>query len=83
MLIGNLDATMLESTHLFILFVSLFQIIWLFSQVLIGNLDAAVFRYILLMGDFISLVDWQEVEDFKAFAAVVYPFLNVSLLYVL
>ena len=37
-----------------------------------------MFRYMLLIGDFINEVDWQDVEDFKAFAEVIYPFLNVS-----
>ena len=54
----------------------------MFTNILIGNLDAAVFRYLLLMGDFIQEVDWQEVEDFRAFAAVVYPFLTVCHKYV-
>ena len=52
--------------------------IQLVSNVLIGNLDGAVFRYILLMDDFIDEVEWRQVEDFRAFASVVYPFLTVS-----
>jgi len=54
------------------------QLIWLLAQVLVGNLDGAVFRYLLLMGDFIDCVNWHEAKDFGAFAEVVYPFLNVS-----
>ena len=37
-----------------------------------------MFRYLLLMGDFIDCVSWYEAKDFGAFAEVVYPFLNVS-----
>ena len=55
----------------------------LFSFVLIGNLDASVFRYLLLMNDFIDLVNWQEVDDFQAFGAVIYPFLHVRKKYYL
>ena len=52
--------------------------IWLLAQVLIGNLDGATLRYILLLGDFISEVHWRQVEDVRAFASILYPFLNVS-----
>ena len=55
-----------------------FQIIHLFASVLMGSFDGAVFRYFLLVCDFIDLVDWRSVDDFRAFAAVIYPFLNVS-----
>ncbi|KAK7110079.1 uncharacterized protein [Littorina saxatilis] len=47
----------------------------LLGHVLVGNLDASCLRYVLLMADFIDQVDWVEVEDFRAFASVVYPFL--------
>lgn len=50
--------------------------IQLLFHVLTANLDGACFRYILLMCDFIGLVDWQEVEDFRGFAAIVFPFLS-------
>ena len=43
-----------------------------------GSFDGAVFRYFLLVCDFIDLVDWRSVDDFRGFAAVIYPFLNVS-----
>jgi hypothetical protein len=52
------------------------QAIQIFSQILVGNLDAAVFRYLLVLSDLIDRVDWQCVEDFKAFATAIYPFLN-------
>ncbi|XP_022086611.1 uncharacterized protein LOC110977099 isoform X2 [Acanthaster planci] len=48
----------------------------IFAQVLVGNLDATVFRYLLVISDLIDRVDWQYVEDFKAFATAIYPFLN-------
>jgi hypothetical protein len=51
----------------------------LLGHVLVGNLDASCLRYVLMMADFIEQVDWQEVEDFRAFASVVYPFLTVRL----
>ncbi|CAL1530077.1 unnamed protein product [Lymnaea stagnalis] len=52
------------------------KLIQLLGHVLVGNLDAACLRYILLICDIISSVDWKEVEDFRAFATAVYPFLN-------
>lgn len=52
------------------------KMIQLLGHVLIGNLDTSCLRYILLMADFIELVDWAEVEDFRAFTSVVYPFLT-------
>ncbi|CAH1784655.1 unnamed protein product [Owenia fusiformis] len=48
--------------------------IQIFAHALVGNLDATVPRYILLMADFIDLVEWKSVEDVRAFASVVYPF---------
>ena len=56
----------------------LLQMVQLVGHVLVGNLDASCLRYVLLMADFIDQVDWIEVEDFRAFASVVYPFLTVS-----
>ncbi|KAI8789062.1 hypothetical protein BgiMline_000923 [Biomphalaria glabrata] len=50
--------------------------IQLLGHVLIGNLDASCLRYVLLICDFITAVDWKEVEDFRAFATAIYPFLN-------
>ncbi|XP_012934651.1 uncharacterized protein LOC101853915 [Aplysia californica] len=52
------------------------KMLQLLGHVLVGNLDASCLRYVLLMCDFISAVDWREVEDFRAFTSVVYPFLN-------
>ncbi|XP_045189015.1 uncharacterized protein LOC123546637 isoform X2 [Mercenaria mercenaria] len=52
------------------------KVIQLFGHVLVGNLEGACFRYMMLLCDFICAVDWKEVEDFRAFAAVVYPFLG-------
>ena len=57
------------------------QMVQLLGHVLVGNLDASCLRYILLMADFIDQVEWAEVEDFRAFASVVYPFLTVSAVY--
>ena len=54
------------------------QMVQLVGHVLVGNLDASCLRYVLLMADFLDQVDWIEVEDFRAFASVVYPFLTVS-----
>ncbi|ELU04076.1 hypothetical protein CAPTEDRAFT_225603 [Capitella teleta] len=51
------------------------KLMWLFTQCLIGNLDGSVFRYLLLMGDFINQVKWISVEDYRSFAPLVYPFL--------
>ncbi|KAJ8025509.1 hypothetical protein HOLleu_33087 [Holothuria leucospilota] len=50
--------------------------IQLFCHVMVGNHDAATFRYVLLIGDLIDRVDWKFVEDFKVFASLLYPFLN-------
>lgn len=55
------------------------QMIQMYGHILVGNLEGSSFRYIMLLGDFIDAVEWKEVEDFRAFAAVVYPFLGVSL----
>ncbi len=63
---------------LLLLCVDWLQIIQLFTHVLIGNYDGSVFRYFLLLCDFIDLVDWRQVDDFRNFAAVVYPHLNVK-----
>ncbi|KAL8603228.1 hypothetical protein ACOMHN_046234 [Nucella lapillus] len=51
------------------------KLVQMLGHVLVGNLDASCLRYILLMADFIHQVDWVEVEDFRAFASVIYPFL--------
>ena len=53
------------------------KLVLLTSHVLIGNYDAAVLKYVLLLAEFIDLVEWQTVEDFRTFAAVVYPTQNV------
>ena len=47
------------------------------TNVFAGNLDGAVFRYTLLLADFINKIDWMNVNDFKNFAAVIYPSLMV------
>ncbi|KAH3789098.1 hypothetical protein DPMN_167267, partial [Dreissena polymorpha] len=52
------------------------KIVQLFAHILVGNLEGAVFRYTMLLCDFIDAIDWHEVEDFRAFASVVYPFLG-------
>ena len=53
------------------------QALQIFANILVGSLDATVFRYLLLISDLIDRVDWKYVEDFKAFATAIYPFLNV------
>ena len=50
--------------------------IQLFAQATCGNLDPVVIRYVLLINDFIDLVDWVAVKDIRAFAQLVYPFMN-------
>ncbi|PVD30283.1 hypothetical protein C0Q70_09547 [Pomacea canaliculata] len=52
------------------------KMIELLDHVLVGNLDASCLRYVMLIADFIKMVDWMEVEDFRAFASLVYPFLT-------
>ncbi|KAK3095494.1 hypothetical protein FSP39_015331 [Pinctada imbricata] len=52
--------------------------IQVFGNILAGNLDGSAFRYTMLMCDFIKAVDWKEVEDFRAFAHVVYPFMGME-----
>ena len=54
------------------------KLVLLTSHTLIGNYDAAVLRYMLLIAEFVDLVEWQTVEDFRAFAAVIYPTLTVG-----
>jgi hypothetical protein len=49
----------------------------LFGDQLNGHLDTASFRYVMLLCDFISLVDWESAQDFKPFATAIYPFLSV------
>lgn len=53
----------------------------LLDHVLVGNLDASCLRYVMLIADFIKMVDWMEVEDFRAFASLVYPFLTVLIIF--
>ncbi|XP_061177862.1 uncharacterized protein LOC133186647 isoform X1 [Saccostrea echinata] len=55
---------------------SMNKTIQVFGNILSGNLDGACFRYMMLMCDFITVVEWKEVEDFRAFAHVVYPFMG-------
>ena len=55
------------------------QTVQLFGNILAGNFEGACFRYLMLLCDFVCAVDWKEVEDFRAFAAVVYPFLGVRI----
>eukprot|EP00057_Strongylocentrotus_purpuratus_P010139 XP_011664613.1 PREDICTED: uncharacterized protein LOC764539 [Strongylocentrotus purpuratus] len=55
---------------------SLPQFIQIFAHVMVGNLDATVFRYLLILTDLVDRVDWHHIEDFKYFIMAVYPFLN-------
>lgn len=50
--------------------------IQMFAQAMCGNLDPVVVRYVLLVNDFIDLVEWLAVKDIRTFAHVVYPFMN-------
>ncbi|XP_071503416.1 uncharacterized protein [Diadema antillarum] len=52
------------------------KLIQIFAHCLVGNLDATVFRYLLIITDLIDRVEWRMVEDFKYFVIAVYPFLN-------
>ncbi|KAL4231540.1 hypothetical protein ACF0H5_009121 [Mactra antiquata] len=52
------------------------RLIQMYGHILVGNLEGASFRYVMLLSDFITAIEWKEVEDFRAFAAVVYPFLG-------
>ncbi|XP_077869696.1 uncharacterized protein LOC100375393 [Saccoglossus kowalevskii] len=47
-----------------------------FAHILVGNLDAGTFRYLLTIADLIDIVEWKEVADFRAFASALYPFLT-------
>lgn len=49
--------------------------IQLFAQAMCGSIDPVVIRYILLVNDFIDMVEWVAVKDIRAFAHVVYPFM--------
>lgn len=48
----------------------------LFAQAMCGSIDPVVIRYVLLMNEFIDLVEWVAVKDIRTFAHVVYPFMN-------
>lgn len=52
------------------------QVLCLFCHVLVGNLEPVVFRYHLLMADFIDLLPWNSNESFNAWSRTVYPFLE-------
>ncbi|XP_030842136.1 neurofilament medium polypeptide isoform X2 [Strongylocentrotus purpuratus] len=52
------------------------KFIQIFAHVMVGNLDATVFRYLLILTDLVDRVDWHHIEDFKYFIMAVYPFLN-------
>ena len=49
----------------------------MFSHVLSGTLDSVVFRFQLLYADLVGVVSWSASEQFKEWAHVVYPFLEV------
>lgn len=50
--------------------------IHVFAQAICGTIDPVVIRYVLLVNDFIDLVEWVAVKDIRTFAHVVYPFMN-------
>jgi hypothetical protein len=55
------------------------QFISMACQVFAGNLDACSLRYVLLMTNLVSIVNWAEPEDFIKFASAAYPFLGVCM----
>ncbi|XP_028401731.1 uncharacterized protein LOC114524757 [Dendronephthya gigantea] len=50
----------------------------MFAECLCGNLDPATFRYFLLLRRLIQIVQWTSFEDFRAFASIVYQFMDVD-----
>ncbi|XP_069095351.1 uncharacterized protein [Pleurodeles waltl] len=46
------------------------------GHVLLGDLDPAVLRYVVLMADLLNSVSFLAVQDFRVFVAQVYPFLQ-------
>ncbi|XP_068687187.1 centromere-associated protein E-like [Montipora foliosa] len=50
--------------------------IQLFAQAMCGSLDPVVIRYVLLVNDFIDMVEWVAVKEIRTFASVLYPFMN-------
>ncbi|XP_074640808.1 uncharacterized protein LOC141898673 [Tubulanus polymorphus] len=50
------------------------KFIQMFIHVLVGNYDAATYRYVLLLADLIDRVEWKQVNDFRLFCEVLYPF---------
>lgn len=50
--------------------------IQLFAQAMCGSLDPVVIRYVLLVNDFIDMVEWVAVKDIRTFAHILYPFMN-------
>lgn len=52
------------------------KFIQIYAHIMVGNLDATVFRYLLILTDLVDRVEWHHIEDFKYFLMAVYPFLN-------
>jgi len=50
--------------------------IQLFAQSMCGSIDPVVIRYILLINDFIDMIEWVTVKDIRTFAKILYPFMN-------
>lgn len=50
--------------------------IQLFAQSMCGSIDPVVIRYILLVNDFIDMIEWVAVKDIRTFAKILYPFMN-------
>lgn len=50
--------------------------IQLFAQSMCGSIDPVVIRYILLINDFIDMIEWVAVKDIRTFAKILYPFMN-------
>ena len=56
------------------------QDIQLFAHSLVANIDFAACRYVLVLSNYIESVDWQDVEDFRAFSTSIYPFILVGIM---
>lgn len=50
--------------------------IQLFAQAMCGSLDPVVIRYVLLVNEFIDMVEWVAVKGIRTFAHILYPFMN-------
>ena len=51
------------------------------SHTLSGDLDGCALRQLLLLAGLVEMLPWNSVQEFPAFAAIIYPSLQVRLLY--